>query len=77
MGGDNSILNKACKNVIIDCDVYDEEGNNIALSKEKFAQEIYYDRIKISENSLNNFKIIFDKILEFTSPTRSDLQSVL
>jgi hypothetical protein len=77
LGGDNSILNKAGKNVIIDCDVYDEEGNNIALSKEKFAQEIYYDRIKISENSLNNFKIIFDKILEFTSPTRSDLQSVL
>lgn len=64
LGGDNNNLNKAGRKVIIDSDVYDENSENKALSKEKFAQNIYDKRIQISESSFGNFKHIFEKILE-------------
>ncbi|MBK6283656.1 MAG: hypothetical protein IPF54_14300 [Draconibacterium sp.] len=62
LGGDNNNLNKAGRNVIVDSDVYNEEGINLALTKEKFAQQIYYKEIIISDESLCNFRHIFSKI---------------
>ena len=65
LGGDNNNLNKAGKNVIIDSDVYNDKGINVALTKEKFAQQIYNGNIKISEESWEKFRHVFDKILEY------------
>jgi len=65
LGGDNNILNKAGKRVIIDSDVYDENSVNLALSKEKFAQLIFNKEIEVSHDSLINFQHIFTKINEF------------
>lgn len=64
LGGDNSVLNKAGKNIIIDSDVYDETGSNISLTKEMFAQQVYNGYIIISDESYSNFKFIFERILE-------------
>jgi hypothetical protein len=55
-------MKKAGKIVIIDCDVFDNNGNNIACSKDEFAQAIYNDEITISSDSWNKFKHIFEKI---------------
>ena len=71
LGGDNNNLNKAGKHVIIDCDVYNTSGENIALSKEKFAQEVYNRQINISLESLSNFRKVFDKILNCISSSRT------
>lgn len=65
IGGKNDNLNKAGKYVIVDCDVFNSNNENLALTKEKFAQEIYNKRINISPASLKNFKPVFDKILSF------------
>ncbi len=54
---------KAGKKEIIDCDVYDSNGDNKALSKEKFATALYNSEIQISDESLNNFKHIFTEIV--------------
>ncbi|KAF2338239.1 AAA family ATPase [Flavobacterium tistrianum] len=62
LGGDSSNINKAGKRVIIETDVYNRSGENIALSKEKFAQAIFEGVINISEESWNNFRHIFDQI---------------
>lgn len=56
---------KAGKMVIIDNDVFDEDGNNKAVSKEKFAQAVFNDTIKISDESWENFRHIFVNILSF------------
>lgn len=55
---------RAGKKEIIDLDVFDENNQNKALSKEKFAQAIYNDEIKISNDSWENFRHIFEKLEE-------------
>lgn len=65
IGNDNNTRNKSGKNVIIDSNVYNSEGENIALSKEDFSTKIYNNEIKISEKSWENFRHIFIKISEF------------
>lgn len=62
IGGSNNSLNKAGVRKILDCDVYNIDGENIALTKESFAQKIFTKEIKISTESWNNFKHIFEKI---------------
>lgn len=62
LGGENNSINKAGYRKIIDCDIYNEYGENIALTKEMFAQKIYRGEIKISENSWENFRHIFQYI---------------
>lgn len=56
---------RAGKREIIDFDVFDENGINKALSKEKFAQAIYNDEIKVSEESWENFRHIFENISSY------------
>lgn len=56
---------RAGKKEIIDLDVFDVNGENQALSKEKFAQAIFTSRIEISEESWKNFRHIFENILSF------------
>lgn len=53
---------RAGKKEIIDTDVFDENNENKALSKEKFAQAIYNGEIKISNESWENFRHIFVNI---------------
>jgi ABC-type thiamine transport system ATPase subunit len=50
---------------IIDCDVYNIAGENQALSKRRFSQAIYNHEIKISENSWERFRHIFEQITHF------------
>lgn len=64
LGGDSQNSNKAGKNVIIESDVYDNDGKNIALSKELFAQSVFNDVITISDESWETFRHIFEKISE-------------
>lgn len=66
LGGTNNSLNKAGKNKIIDSDVYDSSGENIALTKENFAQKIYSEEVKISGESWEKFRHIFNRIQELT-----------
>lgn len=63
IGGDNKNLNKAGKRAIIETDVYNERGVNMAISKEKFAQAVYNQTIKISDESWEDFAHIFDFII--------------
>lgn len=63
LGGNSNNINKAGKNVIIDSDVFDLNGKNIAKSKENFASKIYRSKILISDISWENFRFIFNKIL--------------
>jgi len=53
---------RAGKKEIIDIDVFDSIGENKALSKEKFAQAVFYGVIDISEESWDNFRHIFENI---------------
>ncbi|MBB4803343.1 ABC-type multidrug transport system ATPase subunit [Flavobacterium nitrogenifigens] len=62
IGGDNSNINKAGKRVIIESGVYNNNGENIALSKEGFAQAVFNEQIKICEDSWENFRHIFNNI---------------
>ena len=64
LGGNNNSLNKAGKNKIIDSDVYDNSGNNIALTKEVFAQKVFLEEVEISDDSWESFRHIFDRIQE-------------
>ena len=61
----SSSSKRAGKKEIIDADVFDENGINKALSKEKFAQAIFSDIIEISAESWENFRHIFEKITSF------------
>lgn len=63
LGGDATNLNKAGKRAIIEKDVYDNYSVNKALSKEKFAQNVFNKKILISEESWSNFEHIFEFIL--------------
>ena len=56
--------NKKNKFVIVDTDVFDENEDNIALSKNEFAEAIYNGKIKISNESWENFRPIFKLIEE-------------
>ncbi|NQU68711.1 MAG: ATP-binding protein [Candidatus Marinimicrobia bacterium] len=67
LGSDSQ--NKAGKKVIIDSDVYNEAGENISLTKEDFAQAIFNDKIKISEESWERFRHIFENILKWLPVT--------
>lgn len=62
LGGDPSNTNKAGKRTIIETDVYNREGENVALSKERFAQAIFQKEIDISNDSWENFRKIFSQI---------------
>jgi hypothetical protein len=62
LGGESSNINKAGKRTIIETDVYNNKIENVAISKEKFAQEIYNEKIEICEESWNNFVQVFDFI---------------
>lgn len=62
LGGDPQNINKANKRVIIDSDVYNPQGENIALTKDKFAQGIFEGTIEISQESWENFRHIFEEI---------------
>jgi ABC-type branched-subunit amino acid transport system ATPase component len=56
---------RAGKKEIIDTDVFDENGLNKSLSKEKFAQAVFNNVIEISTESWENFRHIFEKITSF------------
>ncbi len=62
LGGDNSNINKAGKKVIIESNVYNSNSENIALSKEIFAQAVFNGEINISDESWENFRHIFNNI---------------
>jgi ABC-type branched-subunit amino acid transport system ATPase component len=62
IGGDNSNTNKAGKRVIIESGVYNNSAENIALSKENFAQEIFNGKINICDDSWEKFRHIFSNI---------------
>lgn len=64
IGGDNNTLNKAGLRKIIDNYVYNENGENIAISKDLFAQKIYLNEIQISGESWENFRHIFEKLYD-------------
>ena len=64
IGNDNNVRNRVGKNKIIDSCVFNESSENIALSKEDFAISVYNDRIKISNESWENFRHVFMKIAE-------------
>lgn len=72
LGGESSNINKAGKKVIIDTDVYNRSGENIALPKELFAQAVFDNSIPISGNSYENFRHIFEKISEFIPKLESN-----
>jgi hypothetical protein len=71
LGGDNSVSNKAGKKTIIDFGVYQHSDDNIALSKERFAQAIFNNEIQISQESWMNFKPIFERIRECIEAAQS------
>ena len=56
---------RAGKKEIIDADVFDNNGENKALSKEKFAQAVFEKVIEISPDSWENFRHIFEYIMSF------------
>lgn len=62
IGGVNNSLNKAGIRKILDCDVYNINGENVAITKENFAQKIFTKEVEISIKSWNNFRHIFNKI---------------
>jgi len=62
LGGDNSSLNKAGIRKIIDNYVYNSNGDNMALTKEIFAQKVFIGEINISNESWENFRHIFNKL---------------
>jgi predicted ATPase len=62
LGDGSQNTNKAGKRTIIESGVYDSIHQNIALSKEKFAQAIYENKVTISEGSWEKFRHIFDNI---------------
>ena len=62
VGGGNSNLNKAGKNIIIDEDIYNNSGQNVALAKNDFANAVYEGKINISRESWGNFRPIFARI---------------
>lgn len=62
LGIDNNTRNKAGKNKIIDSDIFNSGGINIALSKEEFAKSVFLNEIIISAESWENFRHIFEKI---------------
>jgi ABC-type multidrug transport system ATPase subunit len=62
LGGNSSNINKAGRRTIIDTNVYNEKGEDIALSKEKFARAVFNDEVKISKESWENFRHIFEQI---------------
>ncbi|MCG8763514.1 ATP-binding protein [Tenacibaculum finnmarkense] len=53
---------KAGKRVIIDCDVYNQDIENKAISKEGFSQAIYNHEIEIENESWEKFRHIFTLI---------------
>lgn len=65
LGGDNSITNKAGEKKIIEAGVFNNKHENIALTKEKFAQAVFNGEIEISEESWEGFRYIFVKIQTF------------
>jgi AAA domain, putative AbiEii toxin, Type IV TA system len=62
LGDSNSVTNKAGERKIIESGVYDGNHENIALTKENFAQAVFNGKIKISEESWERFRHIFEKI---------------
>lgn len=62
LGGDNNSLNKAGVRKIIDNYVFNSNGDNVALTKEIFAQKIFNGEINISDESWENFRHIFNKL---------------
>lgn len=75
LGGDNNSLNKAGKNVIIDSFVFNLQNENIALSKESFAQSVSQGVIAISDQSWLNFEHIFKEISEIISIDKSSISA--
>lgn len=59
--GKNS-RNDAGKNKIIDDDVFDASGSNIALPKAEFANYAYNGELEISEESFDRFRHIFEEL---------------
>ncbi|MEN7552017.1 AAA family ATPase [Rapidithrix thailandica] len=74
LGGESQNTNKAGKRVIIDSGVYNRSIENVALSKESFAQNIFQETITVSENSWENFRHIFNNILSFIPAQEEDLE---
>lgn len=62
IGGENQNLNKAGKRTIIESSIYNRDSVNVALPKEKFAQAVFNGDIKISDESWENFRHIFENI---------------
>ncbi|UTD14794.1 ATP-binding protein [Tenacibaculum mesophilum] len=77
LGGESQNTNKAGKRVIIDTGVYNRSIENVALSKESFAQNIYQRTIAVSEDSWENFRHIFDNILSFIQVQEEKLEGEL
>ncbi len=63
--GDKSISCKQGIRKIIDSDVYNVKGENVALTKDNFAQAILKNEVKISDESWDNFRHIFKEIQSF------------
>lgn len=70
--GDNSVLNKAGKNTIIEHSVYNDNEENMALSKSKFSELVYKEDIVISEESWANFRELFEQISDIIPKTDKD-----
>jgi ABC-type multidrug transport system ATPase subunit len=75
LGGSSSNTNKAGKRTIIESDVYNSSNENIALSKEKFAQAVFNGEVEISKKSWENFRHIFEKIKTFLDQNHPNQQS--
>lgn len=61
---ESSCFNKWWYNKVIDRNIYDENDEDISLTKDTFSKLIYEWKIKVSSESWNNFKHIFEKITE-------------
>lgn len=64
IAGESSNSNKAGRSVIVDESVFDARTrHNVALSKSKFSELIFNDDIKISPESWEKFRFIFDELM--------------
>jgi predicted ATP-binding protein involved in virulence len=64
LAGNNNNYNKAGKNTVVDSCVFNSNGDDIALSKNEFSKNIYEEKIKISNESWENFQPIFEMIVK-------------
>jgi hypothetical protein len=71
LGYDNINRNKAEVNKIIDSNVFDSNNVNIALTKEEFAKSVFLKKTKISEESWENFRNIFEKIIDILNKSHA------